>query len=171
MRQRIDDMRTTKAEQLGRQPTDLEWCAAAAVPSMDELRRRRNNGRAAKERMICANMRLVVSCSKRYQNQGLALLDLWQEGNLGLIKVRARLAPRTAVEKLRIVTLAVSGGRSLTRPYATPADSPLQDCGLYSHVHVRRGSLGLVHRSRAVFCRPLPPQLTFSSLHSPTLGR
>jgi DNA-directed RNA polymerase sigma subunit (sigma70/sigma32) len=90
VRQRIDDMRTTKAEQLGRQPTDLEWCAAAAVPSMDELRRRRNNGRAAKERMICANMRLVVSCSKRYQNQGLALLDLWQEGNLGLIKVRAR---------------------------------------------------------------------------------
>jgi RNA polymerase primary sigma factor len=85
--QRIDDVRVTKAEELGRQPTDNEWLLAAAVPTMDELRRRRNNGRVAKERMICANMRLVVSCSKRYQNQGLTLLDLWQEGNLGLIKV------------------------------------------------------------------------------------
>ena len=92
--QRIEDVRTTKAEQLGRQPTDNEWLLAASVPTMDELRRRCNNGRVARERMICANMRLVVSCSKRYQNQGLTLLDLWQEGNLGLMKVCA--APRKA---------------------------------------------------------------------------
>jgi hypothetical protein len=47
------------------------------------------------------------------------------------------------------------GDRSRGR-FATPADSPLHDCSPCSHVHVRRGSLGFVHRSRTNFCRPVP---------------
>jgi RNA polymerase primary sigma factor len=56
-----------------------------------ELARRIKNGdRVALERLTKANLRFVVSVSKQYQNQGLALPDLINEGNLGLIKAAER---------------------------------------------------------------------------------
>ncbi len=52
-----------------------------------ELAKRKSEGDAkAKERLIEANLRLVVSIAKRYTGRGMSFLDLVQEGNLGLIK-------------------------------------------------------------------------------------
>jgi len=45
---------------------------------------------AALERLTKANLRFVVSVSKQYQNQGMSLPDLINEGNLGLIKAAQR---------------------------------------------------------------------------------
>ncbi|AOM42507.1 RNA polymerase sigma factor RpoS [Xenorhabdus hominickii] len=48
---------------------------------------------AARQRMIESNLRLVVKISRRYSNRGLALLDLIEEGNLGLIRAVEKFDP------------------------------------------------------------------------------
>ena len=67
-------------QEIGREPL---------IPVDEEVelaRMIRNGDRAALEKLVRANLRFVVSVAKQYQNQGLSLPDLIDEGNLGLIK-------------------------------------------------------------------------------------
>ncbi|MDP5253972.1 MULTISPECIES: RNA polymerase sigma factor RpoS [unclassified Vibrio] len=56
-------------------------------------RRSLRGDKVARQRMIESNLRLVVKISRRYINRGLALLDLIEEGNLGLIRAVEKFDP------------------------------------------------------------------------------
>jgi RNA polymerase nonessential primary-like sigma factor len=73
--------------------TDLAAVARASGLSEAALRQALRQGRRAKERMIQANLRLVVAVAKKYQRQGIELLDLVQEGTLGLERGVERFDP------------------------------------------------------------------------------
>lgn len=61
-----------------------------ADDEVELAQRIRQGDRAALERLTKANLRFVVSVAKQYQNQGMSLPDLINEGNLGLIKAAER---------------------------------------------------------------------------------
>lgn len=56
-------------------------------------RRANRQDAAARQTMIVSNLRLVISIAKRYLNHGLSLLDLIEEGNLGLMRAVEKFAP------------------------------------------------------------------------------
>ena len=68
------------------------WAERIGI-SVAELKQALHQGRRARDRMIQANLRLVVAVAKKYQQRGMELLDLVQEGTLGLERAVEKYDP------------------------------------------------------------------------------
>lgn len=81
---KLQRVREDLVQRLHRNPTMKEWVCAAHLSSSQQLDQILIEGESAKQKMIEANLRLVVAVAKRYQKRHMDLLDLIQEGTLGL---------------------------------------------------------------------------------------
>jgi RNA polymerase nonessential primary-like sigma factor len=81
----LEELESELQSRLGALPSHEQLAEAAGLtPAL--LRRRIQAGRRAKERMVAANLRLVVSVAKKYTKRNMELLDLIQEGTIGLVR-------------------------------------------------------------------------------------
>ena len=91
-------------------------------PARPDVERRVREGKAARRRLIECNLRLVVSVARKYAGRGMPLLDLVQEGNVGLDRAVSKYDPRTGYRFStyaywwirQAVTRAIAVNRSMT---------------------------------------------------------
>ena len=81
----LEELETELETRQGSKPSSTDLAKAAGL-SPQLLKKRLTAGRRAKERMVAANLRLVVSVAKKYTKRNMELLDLIQEGTIGLVR-------------------------------------------------------------------------------------
>lgn len=81
-----EEVRLAKAIEAGREAREVLAENGVGPKKREQLERKIEEGQKAREHLIKANTRLVVSIAKNYMGRGVPFLDLIQEGNLGLMK-------------------------------------------------------------------------------------
>ncbi len=81
----LENIESEIESDLGEKP-EISLFAEKAGMSILQLKKKLKSGRRAKERMVAANLRLVVSVAKKYTKRNMELLDLIQEGTIGLVR-------------------------------------------------------------------------------------
>eukprot|EP01018_Ginkgo_biloba_P007757 Gb_37602 [translate_table: standard] len=82
---KLERVRTSYIEKIGQEPTLVQWAEAAGIDKKN-LRKRLQMGQDSRDKMVKSNLRLVISVAKNYQNRGLSIQDLIQEGSMGLMR-------------------------------------------------------------------------------------
>ena len=81
----LENLEAELESDLGEKPSITAFAEKAGIPPL-QLKKKLKSGRRAKERMVSANLRLVVSVAKKYTKRNMELLDLIQEGTIGLVR-------------------------------------------------------------------------------------
>jgi len=81
----LENIETELESDLGEKPSINLFADKVGVSTL-QLKKKLKSGRRAKERMVAANLRLVVSVAKKYTKRNMELLDLIQEGTIGLVR-------------------------------------------------------------------------------------
>ena len=88
------------------------WPLLTAAEEVELAKRIERGDKEAKDRMINSNLRLVVSIAKKYQGHGLSLLDLIQEGIIGLIRAVEKFDWRKRLQVLDVCDVVDPPGRA-----------------------------------------------------------
>ncbi|WZZ39958.1 hypothetical protein YC2023_036217 [Brassica napus] len=91
---KLEKVKAKLESQNGCEPTLGEWAEAMGL-SGPPLKSEIHCGRSSRERLITANLRLVVHIAKQYQNRGLNFQDLLLEGSMGLMKSVEKFKPQS----------------------------------------------------------------------------
>lgn len=79
----LKEIKSDLAEEIGKPPTPETWAKETEL-SPEELQQAVEAGKQARAKMVKANLRLVVSIAKKYTGHSLEMMDLIQEGTIGL---------------------------------------------------------------------------------------
>nr|AKC88770.1 sigma factor [Francoa sonchifolia] len=90
---KLEEVKSRLLSQFGHEPTLIEWAEAAGI-SCRVLQSQLRTANKSREKLINANLRMVVHIAKQYLGKGLSFPDLLQEGSMGLMKSVEKFKPQ-----------------------------------------------------------------------------